>query len=77
MTCRHCKRKKSIRARGLCWRCFFQPGVRDRYAAFARQYKRVEPTETEEDLDRLIAHQYANLPDWWHRESVTQPHCPR
>ena len=29
--CRHCLRTKSNRPRGLCWSCYYSPGVRDRY----------------------------------------------
>jgi hypothetical protein len=29
--CRHCKRNTVCRPRGLCWTCWFWPGVRERY----------------------------------------------
>jgi hypothetical protein len=29
--CRHCKRGRACRPRGLCWGCFYRPGVRDQY----------------------------------------------
>ena len=29
--CRHCGQKPSIRPRGLCWGCYYTPGVRDHY----------------------------------------------
>jgi hypothetical protein len=38
--CRHCQQKYAIRPRGLCWSCFYTPGVRDLYpptSKFARQ----------------------------------------
>jgi hypothetical protein len=31
MVCRHCHRIKASRPRGLCWTCYYTPGVRDRY----------------------------------------------
>ncbi len=31
MMCRHCQVKKINRPRGLCWRCYYTPGVIDRY----------------------------------------------
>src|SRR5438876_1078072 len=31
MTCRHCRIARASRPRGLCWKCFYTPGVRDRY----------------------------------------------
>lgn len=30
-TCRHCQRKSVSRPRGLCWTCYYAPGVRDKY----------------------------------------------
>jgi hypothetical protein len=29
--CRHCGRNKVVRPRGLCWGCYYRPGVRDCY----------------------------------------------
>ena len=29
--CRHCGRRKYLKARQLCWPCYYQPAVRDRY----------------------------------------------
>lgn len=31
MMCRHCLRCPVSRPRGLCWSCFYRPGVRERY----------------------------------------------
>lgn len=31
LACRHCGRPKVNRPRGLCWTCFYAPGVRDKY----------------------------------------------
>ena len=31
MLCRHCDRNPVNRPRGLCWSCFYSPGVRERY----------------------------------------------
>lgn len=31
MACRHCRRTRATRPRGLCWHCYFAPGVRDLY----------------------------------------------
>jgi ribosomal protein L37E len=30
-TCRHCGRSKVNRPRGLCWTCYYTPGVRESY----------------------------------------------
>lgn len=29
--CKHCKEKKVSRPRGLCWTCYYTPGVRENY----------------------------------------------
>jgi len=29
--CQHCGRNKQNRPRGLCWTCYYIPGVRERY----------------------------------------------
>jgi hypothetical protein len=31
MLCRNCDRNQVTRSRGLCWSCFYAPGVRERY----------------------------------------------
>ena len=31
MICRNCKAKKSNRPRGLCWSCYYTPGVREQF----------------------------------------------
>ena len=34
--CRHCKTVKATRPRGLCFRCYYTPGVRDRYPSVSK-----------------------------------------
>src|SRR6516162_560033 len=34
--CRHCHGKKANRPRGLCWTCYYRPGVRDRYPSTSK-----------------------------------------
>lgn len=29
--CRHCNRNRANRPRGLCWSCYYTPGVKDCY----------------------------------------------
>ncbi len=31
MLCRRCKEKQCNRPRGLCWTCYYTPGVKDEY----------------------------------------------
>src|SRR5690242_18685451 len=36
MMCRNCEKVKSNRPRGLCWSCYYSPGVRDRYPSTSK-----------------------------------------
>jgi hypothetical protein len=36
MLCRHCHRMKSNRPRGLCWSCYYTPGVREQYPSTSK-----------------------------------------
>jgi hypothetical protein len=36
MACRHCGRLKVNRPRGLCWSCYYKPGVRERYPSISK-----------------------------------------
>lgn len=36
MLCRHCLKTKSNRPRGLCWSCYYTPGVRDLYPSTSK-----------------------------------------
>jgi hypothetical protein len=40
MLCRHCKRVNSNRPRGLCWSCYYTPGVRDLYPSTSKFARR-------------------------------------
>lgn len=31
MTCRHCNNARANRPRGLCWSCYYRPGVKELY----------------------------------------------
>lgn len=68
--CKHCGINKAAqRKRGLCQRCYCNPLIRDVYpcgnacrGAFATEM-------TEEQVEALVAQQYANLPSWWDSEN--------
>ena len=36
MVCRHCGRSRVNRPRGLCWSCYYTPGVRERYPSTSK-----------------------------------------
>src|SRR5262245_66550158 len=40
MMCRHCKRVRSNRPRGLCWSCYYAPGVREQYPSTSKFARR-------------------------------------
>src|SRR5207245_2187874 len=40
MKCRHCQRAESNRPRGLCWSCYYKPGVRERYPSTSKFARR-------------------------------------
>src|SRR5260370_26428526 len=40
MLCRHCQRVKSNRPRGLCWSCYYTPGVREAYPSTSKFARR-------------------------------------
>lgn len=64
MKCRHCKEKRANRPRGLCWTCFADVAIRNSYPQFQpARYRNPEPTA--EEIERLVADGYANLPEWW------------
>src|ERR1700679_2635092 len=40
MLCRHCNRTKPNRPRGLCWSCYYTPGVRDLFPSTSKYARR-------------------------------------
>jgi hypothetical protein len=40
MMCRHCQRVKSNRPRGLCWSCYYTPGVREMFPSTSKFARR-------------------------------------
>src|SRR4051794_1480050 len=38
--CRHCKRSKQNRPRGLCWSCYYRPGVRETFPSTSKFARR-------------------------------------
>lgn len=40
MLCRHCQKVKSNRPRGLCWSCYYRPGVRELYPSTSKYARR-------------------------------------
>jgi hypothetical protein len=40
MLCRHCHESRANRPRGLCWGCYYAPGIRDRYPSTSKFARR-------------------------------------
>jgi hypothetical protein len=40
MTCRNCHRNAVNRPRGLCWTCYYTPGVREQYPSTSKFARR-------------------------------------
>ena len=40
MKCRHCGKARVNRPRGLCWSCYYRPGVRDLYPSTSKFARR-------------------------------------
>ena len=40
MKCRNCQRVESNRPRGLCWSCYYKPGVRELYPSTSKFARR-------------------------------------
>lgn len=74
MTCLHCERPDvPVHRRGLCQRCWKNRGIRCHYPTLPTFVE----TETDTDLDALIAERMAGpLPAWWATAS-RQARAPR
>lgn len=40
MICQHCQKSKVNRPRGLCWSCYYRPGVRETYPSTSKYARR-------------------------------------
>lgn len=40
MLCRHCRRVRTNRPRGLCWVCYYTPGLREQYPSTSKFARR-------------------------------------
>ncbi len=68
-TCRHCGERPANRPRGLCFQCYYLPGVRRLYPTTSKYSPTGEPTA--EEVERCVAEQSRpeNLPTWWWDEN--------
>jgi len=40
MACRNCQRSKVNRPRGLCWSCYYKPGIREQFPSTSKFARR-------------------------------------
>ena len=38
--CKHCEKSKVNRPRGLCWSCYYTPGVKEQYPSTSKYARR-------------------------------------
>ena len=84
--CQHCGRARVTRPRGLCWNCYYAPGVRDLYPVTSKygrrgpgnRYQRARPATHPTNalpgsLEKiLVLTQRAELgQDLWHDDDAT------
>jgi hypothetical protein len=60
MVCRHCNKGKVNRPRGLCWNCYYTPGVLKLYPVDSKFAPKGEPTL--EELERQIEERRPTMP---------------
>ncbi|TXH10615.1 MAG: hypothetical protein E6R03_15180 [Hyphomicrobiaceae bacterium] len=76
MVCRHCCKSNATRPRGLCWSCFYRPGVRELYpvtskfrpdlheGSKAKQDKALLGEGSLEEYEAALQAEYAKSPLW-------------
>ncbi len=85
MICRHCQKVRSNRPRGLCWSCYYRPGVREMYPSTSKYARRgvsdfngqsavaAKPTQalpgTEEKVEILAERARLGLSLWHPRDA--------
>ena len=85
MFCRHCGQARVNRPRGLCWSCYYKPGVRDLYPSTSKFARRgvcdfngrcvLPPAPTDalpgtEDKVRVLEERARMRQSLWHPEDA-------
>ncbi|HEV3143522.1 MAG TPA: hypothetical protein VGZ47_06505 [Gemmataceae bacterium] len=86
MLCRHCQKTKANRPRGLCWSCYYKPGVRELFPSTSKFARRGvanfcgaaplpdAPTDAppgSEEKIRVLMERAANKQALWHPGDAT------
>ncbi len=89
MLCRHCQKVRSNRPRGLCWSCYYRPGVRDMYPSTSKFARRgiedfngrtplpIKPTAAlpgSNEKSAILAERARMKQSLWHPEDTMFPH---
>lgn len=65
--CRHCDTNAVNRPRGLCWTCYYTPGVLDLYPSTSKYCPKKHTEPSAEEVEATVAEQLKCLPEWWGR----------
>ena len=89
--CRHCEKSKVNRPRGLCWSCYYKPGVRDLYPSTSKYARRgvgnfcgqaplpavaTAAAPGSEEKIAILAERAKNRQSLWHPQDVTLTEVP-
>jgi hypothetical protein len=88
MLCRHCQFSFVSRPRGLCWNCYYTPGVRDLYPSTSKYGRRgvgssdagIQPAPYPTDAPPgspekvlVLMERARNMQRLWHPDDATLP----
>lgn len=62
--CKNCGVKPAGRCRGLCWGCYEDPDIKEKFPASQRGAR---PEPTQEEVDAMVREGMRDLPSWWFR----------
>lgn len=91
MLCQHCRKCNVNRPRGLCWSCYYKPGIRDQYPSTSKYARRGVgnfcgsaptpglPTEAipgSEEKIAILMDRALNRQSLWHPDDLTLEDAP-
>jgi hypothetical protein len=79
--CRHCHAKTASRPRGLCWGCYYTPGIKEQYPKGKKAPHFQAVLRVCDACNRSVAMRVANREGWHSRTlpthfSVKENFCP-
>jgi hypothetical protein len=91
MICRHCQKARVNRPRGLCWSCYYRPGVREQYPSTSKFARRGVPNfygraplpavattaaPGSEEKIAILMERARNRQSLWHPDDLTLEEAP-